>query len=94
MVEAAARNDFEPVEQRLGLGPAVGLDHADHDVDSRFPPGVGALQHLVGLADPGSGADEDLQPAGALVLPPGCFKKRFRRGALFGIAALICHMAI
>ena len=30
-----ARNDFKAVQQRLGLCPAMGLDHADHDIDRR-----------------------------------------------------------
>ena len=59
------RQDFEPFEQRRGLGAAVGLDDADDDVET-----LGALlargeQHRVGLADAGGGAEEDLQPAAA-----------------------------
>ena len=32
--EPLAREDFEALEQRLGLRPPVGLDHADHDIDA------------------------------------------------------------
>ena len=42
VVDLAARDDLEPGEQRLGLGAAVGLDHADHDVDALAPCGGGA----------------------------------------------------
>ena len=94
VVEPLARHDFKPVQQRLGLRPAVGLDHADDDIDAGLQLGMRALQHLIGLADAGGGADEDLQPAGLIVLAPGRLQQRFRRGSLFGIAALICHEAI
>ena len=72
----------------------MGLDHADHDIDAGLQLGMGALQHLVGLADAGGGADEDLELAGAIVLAPGGLQQRIRRGSFFGIAALICHTAI
>ena len=55
IVDALARNDLEPAQQRLGLGAAMGLDEADHDVDAGLAPGMGALQHLIGLADAGGG---------------------------------------
>jgi hypothetical protein len=92
--EPLAREHFEALQQRLGLRPSMGLDHADHDIDSRLKPGMGALQHLIGLADAGGGADEDFQPAGLTVLAPGRFQQGFRRRTLFGIAALICHTPI
>jgi hypothetical protein len=91
VIEPLARQDFEAVEQRFGLRPAVGLDHADHDIDAGPQPGMRALQHLIGLADPGGGAQENLQAAGPALLPPRGFQKRIRRGPLIGIAALICH---
>ena len=87
VLDPLARHDLEAVQQRLGLGPAMGLDDADHDIGAGLLFGMRALQHLVGLADAGGGADENLQPAGAAVLAPGCFQQGFRRGALFGIAA-------
>ncbi len=86
-----ARNDFQPPQQRFGLGPSVGLDEAHDDVGASFQLGVRALQHFVGLADAGGGADENLQPAGAVVLPPGRFQERLRRGSLFGIATRLDH---
>jgi hypothetical protein len=72
----------------------MGLDHADDDVDARLQFGVGALQHFVGLADARCCADEDFEPAGLIVLSPGGFEKRVRRGSFFKVAALICHTAI
>ena len=65
VVEPLARQHFEALQQRFGLRPAMGLDHADDDIGAGLLPGVRALQHLVGLADAGGGADKDLQPAGA-----------------------------
>ena len=62
----------------------MGLDHADDDIDAGLQPGMGALQHLVGLADAGGGADENLEPAGLIVLAPGRFQQGFRRGSLSG----------
>ena len=92
VVEPLAAARFRgPCEQRLGFRPAVGFDHADHDIDAGPQPGMRALQHLVGLADPRCCAQENLQAAGPALLPPRGFQKRIRRGPLIGIAALICH---
>ena len=88
-----ARQHFKPVQQRFGLGAPVGFDHTDHDIGAGLDLGMRALQHLIGLADAGGGADENLEPAGVAVLAPGCFQQGFRRGALFGIAALLDHYA-
>ena len=92
--ETFARQDFQAREQRLGLRPAVGLDHADDHVGAGLQFGVRALQHLVGLADAGGGADEDLEPAGLSMLPPRGLQQRIRRRSLLGMAALICHKAL
>ena len=94
VIEPFARQHFKAGQQRLGLGPAVGFDHADDDIDARFQLGMRALQHLVGLADPGSGADEDLQLAGLIVVTPRRLQQRIRRGSLFRVEALICHKAL
>ena len=80
-----------PFEQRLGLGAAVGLDDAHDDIGAGLELGMGALQHLIGLADAGGGADKDLQPAGLIALPPRRLQQRFRRGPHVGVLALICH---
>ncbi len=78
--EPLARQNFEALQQRLGLRPAVGLDHADHDIDAGLQLGMRALQHLIGLADAGGGADEDLEPAGLICpragLPPAALPAR------------------
>ncbi|MEY9757287.1 hypothetical protein ABIE73_004682 [Bradyrhizobium yuanmingense] len=76
VVQPLARDHFEAAHQRLGLGTAMGLDETDHDIDAGLALGLGALQHLVGLADAGSGADEDLQPAARTLLPA----RRFQQG--------------
>ena len=94
VLDPLAREHFKALQQRLGLGPAVGLDHADHDIGAGLQLGMRALQHLIGLADAGGGADEDLEPAGAAVLAPGRFQQGFRRGTLFGVAALLGHTAL
>ena len=94
VVEPAARQHFEALQKRFGFRPAMGVDYADDDIGTGLLPGMGALQHLVGLADAGSGADEDLEPARAAVLAPGRFEEGFRRGTLFRIAAGLDHAAI
>ena len=91
--DALARHDLEPAQQRLGLGAAMGLHNADHDIDARLQLRMCALQHFVGLADAGGGADEYLQLAERAVLPPGGLQQGLRRGTLFGITALIWHAA-
>ncbi|MFK4625394.1 hypothetical protein ABIF50_008700 [Bradyrhizobium diazoefficiens] len=93
VVEPLARDDFEPPHQRLGLGAAMGLDEADHDVDAGLALGMGTLQHLVGLADAGSRADENLQLAARAFLPARGFQQCLGRRTLFGIAALSDHFA-
>src|SRR4051812_34339989 len=72
----------------------MGLHHADHHIDARLALGMGALQHLEGLADPGRGADKDLQPSSRALLAPCCLQQGFGRGTLMGVAALMCHEAI
>ena len=93
VVDPLARQHLKPLQQRFRLRPPMGLDDADDDIGAGLPPGVRALQHLVGLADAGGGADKDLQPAGLIVLPPGGFQQRIRRRPLFRIVA-IGHEAI
>ena len=82
-------NDLEPFQERFGLLAAVGFHDADDDVVAVLASGAGRFQHGVGLADPGSGADENPQLAGAAVLAPGGFEQSLRRWPL--IALLICH---
>ena len=89
VLDAPARNDLEPFQQRFGFLAAVRLDDADHNVVAVLAPGARRLQHGVGLADAGRGADEDPQLAGAAFLAPGGFEQGLRRGPL--VALLICH---
>ncbi len=70
--------DFEAVEQRFGFLAAVGLDDADDDVVAVFLAGMGLLQHFVGLADAGRGADENPQLADAPFFAARRFEERFR----------------
>src|SRR5260370_13022642 len=67
VLDPAARHDLQPGELRLGLGAAVRLGHADHDVDPLFLAAARGRQHLVGLADAGRGAEEDLVLAARLL---------------------------
>ena len=92
--EPPARQHFEAFQKRFGFRPAMGLDHAHHDIGAGLLLGMGALQHFVGLADAGGCADEDLEPARAAVLAPGRFQEGFRRGTLFRVAAVLDHAAI
>ena len=89
--DAAPGNDFEAFQQRLGFLAAVGLDHADDDVVAVLQPRVGLVQHFVGLADAGRGADENPQLADAPLLAARRFEQGFRRGPIFGFAPLIRH---
>ena len=54
-----SRQDVESVEQRFRLGPPVCLDVADDDVHPVRLEGAGGLEHGVGLADAGGGAEEE-----------------------------------
>src|SRR5438270_640507 len=70
------------------------LDHPDDDVDPVAQLGAGRLQHLVGLADAGGGADEDLQLAEMLLLPSRLGEKGLgRRTLVVNVATLIRHGA-
>ena len=63
VLDAPPGDDFEAVEQRFGLFAAVGLHDADDEIVAVLLSGPGLLQHLIGLADAGCGAHENLQPA-------------------------------
>ena len=91
VLDAPARNDLQAFEQRFGLLAAVRLDDADDDIVAVLLAGARLLQHLVGLADAGRGADEDSELADAPFLAARRFEQGFRRGPMFGIAPLIRH---
>ena len=81
-----------PSSSAFGLLAAVGLDDADDDVVAVLACLARAcLQHLVGLADAGRRADENLELADAALLPPGRLEQGLRRGSLVKVAPLICH---
>ncbi len=67
-----------PFQQRFGFAAAMGLDDADDDVVAVLLAGVGLLQHFVGLADAGRGADENSQLADAPLFAARRFEERFR----------------
>ena len=82
VLNGPARNDFEAVQQGLGLFAAVGLHHANDDVRAILCSGPRLLQHLIGLADARSGAEEDLQPSGTCLFTSLPGKQCLGRGAL------------
>ena len=65
---------------------AVRLDHADHDVDAVLLAAARGLQHLVGLADAGRGAEEDLSACRATLLARAAFEQGVGRGALSSVS--------
>ena len=71
--DRAARHDLEAVEEAFGLGTPVGLHDADDDIDTFLEARACGGEHLVGLADAGRGAEEQLQPT-AHTLLRGCQK--------------------
>jgi hypothetical protein len=54
------------MNERARLCPAMGLDEADDDIDAFVLEAPRVLQHGVGLADSGRGAEEHFQPARSL----------------------------
>ena len=67
------------------------FDDANQDIVAVLFPGAGLLQHLIGLADAGSRADENLEPAGSALFSPGGLEQGLRRGSLVRIAPVIHH---
>ncbi len=59
--QAPGRDDFEPLEQGPGVGPPVVQGERDDDVLAALAEPVRLFEHLVGLADPGRGPQEDPQ---------------------------------
>ena len=64
--DPAPRQDFEPFDERARLGAAMSLDEPDDDIDAFVLQAPRVLQHGVGLADAGRGAEKNLQPARSL----------------------------
>ena len=80
-------NDLEILELRLGVAAAVGLDEADDDVEAARAERVRLLQHLVGLAHTGRGADVDAQPRALLLLDAR--EQRVGGRALVGMPVIV-----
>src|SRR5262249_11722741 len=90
-----ARQNLKALQQRLGLLAAVRFDDADNDIHALFELGTRRLQHLIGLADTGSGTDEDLQTAdAALFFASDLGQQGLGRGSMFRLSPLICHWSI
>ena len=53
IVDAAAGQDLQALEQAGGLGPAVGLHHPDDDVEAFGALGAGGLEHGEVFPTPG-----------------------------------------
>ncbi len=70
VLDAAARNDFQPVEQGRGVAPAVSLHETHHHVRTAVVAAVPFFEHLVGLADARGHAHVDAE-SGALRFPLG-----------------------
>ena len=75
VVEGPARQHLEPVEQRGGARPAVGLDQPDDDVRAAGRAAVRLPEHGVGLADPRRRTQVDPQLAArahGVIIRPSC----------------------
>ena len=59
VIDDPARDDFEPLQKRLGLLAAMRLGDADDDIDAFGLLCLRRGQHFIGLADAGRGAEKD-----------------------------------
>ncbi len=59
VMHRSARNDFQPVEQRCGVRPVVGLDEADDHVGAACCSAAPFVEHGVGLAHAWRAAEID-----------------------------------
>src|SRR5271165_6011693 len=89
--ETPERNDLDALEQSLGLLAPVGFNDAGCDIVAVRFSGTGLLQHLIGLADAGSGTDENLETASRALFAPGSLEQRLGRWPLVRLAPLIGH---
>ena len=87
ILDHAARQNFESLEQGAGFGAPVRFDEADDDVDALVFQAARALQHGVGLADAGAAPTKTLsRPDG---FPTRCRQQRVRvRASVIGAARL------
>ena len=63
VIDRAAGNDLDAVEQGLGIPPPPRLDDADDDVHAVAAPRLGRGQHGEGLAGARSGTKQDFKTA-------------------------------
>ncbi len=90
VLDLARRQPLEALGERRRLGPPVRLDPADHHVDTRGALGARRLEHGVGLADAGGGAEEDLEASAlrvGLVAPDA-----LQQGV--GVRPLVAHLGL
>ena len=91
VLDDAARDDFQPLEQRFRFFAPVRLDDPDDDIVAVLLSGPRRLQHLIGLADPGSGSHEYSELADAPVLSARGLEQGLRRRTLLQFLDLVCH---
>jgi hypothetical protein len=70
VLAVASRHDLETLDHRGRRGAAVRLDEGDDDVGALGAQPPALLEHRVGLADAGSGAQQHPQPPPCHVSPP------------------------
>ena len=68
IIDLAARQNVEPLDQRGRLSAAVGLDQADHNIHALSPEMAGVLKHETGFADAWRGAKKNFQTATPLLI--------------------------
>ena len=78
IADAAPGDHRQALGEPGGVGATVRLQEADHHVAPGLLFGVPLEQHLVGLADAGGHADEELQPP--LLRGPGRTRRGFGGG--------------
>ena len=59
--DSPPRDDWQILQTCLGVGAAVCFHEADHDIDALTAECMGVLDHRIGLADAGRGADVNPQ---------------------------------
>ncbi len=91
VLDDAARNDFETLEQGFRFFASVRLDDAYDDIVAVLLSGARRLQHLVGLADPGRRSHEYSELADAALLPARGLEQGFRRRPPLHVLDLVCH---
>src|SRR5215510_14624331 len=69
--DASTRNDVEAFQKRFRLLSPVRFHDPDYDIVAILLPGARGQQHLISLADPGRGTDEDPDLADAILRLPG-----------------------